>query len=79
MACLEARRYPHIQANQPPWTRSAMTNCLNGVTHGPVHVLIGGAWGEGTTFDDGEINFVRNINKVLYFKVRPTHRIYQPS
>ena len=45
-----------------------MTNCLNGVTHGPVHVLIGGAWGEGSEFDEGDMNFLRNINKVLYFK-----------
>ena len=54
---------------------SAMTNCLNGVTHGPVHVLIGGAWGQGSTFDDGDINFVRNINKVLYFKVSTAIRL----
>ena len=55
---------------------SAMTNCLNGVTHGPVHVLIGGAWGQGNTFDDGDINFVRNINKVLYFKVSTAIRAW---
>lgn len=24
---------------------SAMNNCLNGRTHGPVHILIGGEWG----------------------------------
>jgi hypothetical protein len=33
-----------------------------------VHILIGGAWGEGPIFEDGDLSFVQSINKVLYFK-----------
>jgi hypothetical protein len=46
-----------------------MTDCLNGVTHGPVHILIGGNWGEGSTFSDNrDISFLQGMNKLLFFK-----------
>jgi hypothetical protein len=43
--------------------------CLNGATHGPVHINIGGAWAEGTVFDNGDLDIIRNPNRLLYFKV----------
>jgi hypothetical protein len=46
-----------------------INDCLNGATHGPVHILIGGAWGEGTLFDDPDIEFVQMPDKLLFFKV----------
>lgn len=46
-----------------------INDCLNGATHGPVHILIGGAWGEGSLFDDEEIEFARMPDKLLFFKV----------
>ena len=47
-----------------------MNDCFNGSTHGPVHIKIGGAWGEGSTFDSGTLGFIRNPDKLLLFKVR---------
>jgi hypothetical protein len=46
---------------------TSMNDCLNGVTHGPVHILVGGCWGEGDTLD-GLAN-LRGIDKLLYFKM----------
>ena len=46
-----------------------INDCLNGATHGPVHILIGGAWGEGTLFDDPDIEFAQMPDKLLFFKV----------
>jgi len=46
-----------------------MNDCFNGATHGPVHIKIGGAWGEGSTFDSGTLGFIRNPDKLLLFKV----------
>ena len=43
--------------------------CLNGATHGPVHINIGGAWAEGNVFDNGDLDIIRNPNRLLYFKV----------
>jgi hypothetical protein len=34
-----------------------------------VHLLIGGAWGEGSLFDDEDIEFARMPDKLLFFKV----------
>jgi len=42
-----------------------MTNCLNGVTHGPVHVLIGGTW--SSKADDTTL--LKSIDRVLLFKM----------
>ena len=51
-------------------TMAEMNDCLNGNTHGPVHILIGGAWGENTTqWDDTDVDFLRGTDKVLYFKM----------
>ena len=48
---------------------SGMTDCLNGVTHGPVHILIGGNWGEGDVFQKNrDISFLQGMNKLLFFK-----------
>eukprot|EP01035_Chromulina_nebulosa_P018000 gene18000-23638_t len=44
-----------------------MLNCLNGVTHGPVHVKIGGAWDNSDLFTDGDVHFLKSIDRVLVF------------
>ena len=46
-----------------------VNDCLNGATHGPVHIMIGGAWGQGTLFDDPDIEFAQMPDKLLFFKV----------
>jgi len=46
-----------------------LNDCSNGQTHGPVHILIGGAWGDGTLFDDEDISMVQKPDKLLFFKV----------
>ena len=49
-----------------------MADCLNGVTHGPVHILIGGTWGEGDTFTGDnarDVSFLEGIDKLLFFKM----------
>lgn len=43
-------------------TLSMMNNCLNGGTHGPVHILVGGEW------DDPEQDF---ISKVGFYESTP--------
>ena len=48
---------------------SDINDCLNGATHGPVHILIGGAWGEGNLFDDEDIEGAQMPDKLLFFKV----------
>jgi len=50
-------------------TLADINDCLNGATHGPVHILIGGSWGEGDLFDDEDIEFVQMPDKLLFFKV----------
>ena len=55
-----------------------MNDCFNGATHGPVHIKIGGAWGEGDTFAvsgssaTSSLWFLKNPDKLLLFKV-PIH------
>ena len=44
-----------------------MNDCLNGMTHGTVHIQIGGCWGEGDTLQD--VSFLAGMNKLLYFKM----------
>lgn len=46
-----------------------MNDCFNGATHGPVHIRIGGAWGEGDLFTTNNMGFLRNPDKLLLFKV----------
>ena len=36
-----------------------MADCLNGVTHGPVHILIGGTWGEDDSEFDEDTKFLQ--------------------
>ncbi len=40
-------------------TYESMADCVNGVTHGPVHILIGGTWGEGDLFDNRDLSFLQ--------------------
>ena len=35
-----------------------MANCLNGATHGPVHIMIGGAWGNSKVTEDSDLQFL---------------------
>lgn len=42
-------------------TLSEMNNCLNGGTHGPVHILVGGEW------DDPEEEFIAKTG--VFFRV----------
>lgn len=42
-------------------------NCLNGRTHGPIHIMIGGTWNQGDTLD--ETSYLSGPNKLLLFKV----------
>ena len=46
-----------------------INECSNGATHGPVHILIGGAWGDGNLFDDEDVIMVQRPEKLLYFKI----------
>ena len=46
-----------------------INECSNGATHGPVHILIGGAWGEGNLFQDEDIVMAQKPDKLLFFKV----------
>ncbi len=46
-----------------------MNDCSNGETHGPVHILIGGAWGDGNLFSDEDVSMVQKPDKLLFFKV----------
>jgi hypothetical protein len=43
--------------------------CLNGYTHGPVHIMIGGAWGDDDIFADGSLKYIQNPDKILFFKI----------
>ena len=43
---------------------------LNGVTHGPVHIMIGGAWSADEVFQEMDMEYLlRGPVKVLCFKV----------
>lgn len=50
-------------------TVADMTYCLNGATHGPVHIMIGGAWGDEEIFENNNLYYVRNPDRVLLFKI----------
>lgn len=45
-------------------TASDMNSCLNGYTHGPVHIMIGGSWPPGTNGEQPPI-----VNDFGYWKV----------
>lgn len=45
-----------------------MNYCLNGDTHGPVHIMIGGAWGDDE-IEDKQYEYIQNPDKILLFKV----------
>lgn len=47
---------------------SQLHDCTNGETHGPVHILIGGAWGDEDKFLE-VVDFMRRPQKLLFFKV----------
>jgi len=52
---------------------SDMFECTNGNTHGPVHIMIGGSWGDddvftnASTYDD--VSFMQGQSKLLLFKM----------
>ena len=48
---------------------AGMNDCLNGETHGPVHVYTGGSWGESSNLWDSNINFISGMDKLFYFKM----------
>eukprot|EP01035_Chromulina_nebulosa_P020096 gene20096-26092_t len=45
------------------------SSCFNGDTHGPVHVLIGGAWNEPELLNDHDVSFLKGYSRLLLFKV----------
>ena len=45
-----------------------MHDCLNDATHGPVHIMVGGTWGEGSQFDSPLVSFLRGPDKLIFFK-----------
>ena len=49
-----------------------LTSALNGVTHGPVHIMIGGGWDASVNFDDlktEDISELQSLDRLLFFKV----------
>ncbi len=60
------------------FSSSQLNDCINGYTHGPVHIMIGGAWNEGDVFDSNTVGFVRNPDKLLFFKVCFEHIVIVP-
>lgn len=48
---------------------AGINDCVNGYTHGPVHIMIGGAWDEGPMYDSGKYDYLRAADKLLLFKV----------
>ena len=46
-----------------------MSQCMNGGTHGPVHILIGGAWGDDDVNWQGVPPSIQSSLKVLLFKI----------
>ena len=44
-------------------------DCLNDATHGPVHILLGGTWGEGEQFTSTKVvDFLQGPDKLIFFK-----------
>jgi hypothetical protein len=43
--------------------------CLNGDTHGPVHIMIGGGWGDNNDIDVPAVFFLKKPSKILFFKI----------
>eukprot|EP01034_Spumella_vulgaris_P033062 gene33062-40805_t len=48
---------------------SGLFSMINGITHGPIHIMIGGAWGQGSTLEPDSVRFIAGPDKVLLFKV----------
>lgn len=48
-----------------------MFACINGATHGPVHINVGGAWGDDDLIDthEAELSFLRSPHRPLLFKI----------
>jgi hypothetical protein len=48
-----------------------MNDCLNGATHGPVHILIGGAWQDtgDNIYTNSNLTSLQAPARVLYFKI----------
>eukprot|EP01035_Chromulina_nebulosa_P017802 gene17802-23410_t len=49
---------------------STMFDCLNGLTHGAVHIMIGGLWGQGDLFTSKpHVQFLESLERLLVFKM----------
>lgn len=48
---------------------SDMNYCLNGITHGPVHIMIGGAWGDEDVYQKTDYGYLLTPNRILFFKI----------
>lgn len=46
-----------------------MNYCLNGITHGPVHIMIGGAWGDEDRYSSTDYSYLLTPNRILFFKI----------
>jgi hypothetical protein len=47
-----------------------MMSALNGITHGPVHIMVGGAWDDSVVFNETEdISVLQSLDRILYFKI----------
>ena len=56
----------YYQSNKIAMIMSA----LNGILHGPVHVMIGGAWDDAANFEeDKDLHLLQTLDRVLFFKV----------
>lgn len=58
-----------LQSCYKSTTLADINDCSNGATHGPVHILIGGAWGQGNLFEDDDVTMAQMPDKLLFFKV----------
>jgi len=64
----EAPSCSSLQACFQSSSISDMNYCLNGGTHGPVHILIGGAWGDEDTVSSS-YNYLMSPSRILFFKI----------
>ncbi len=45
-----------------------MSQCMNGNTHGPIHIMIGGAWDDSEVWTDNT-SFLEEDTRILLFKM----------
>jgi hypothetical protein len=53
-----------------------MADCLNGNTHGPIHIQVGGGWDTSNRLEDTNVSFLK-VNRlfVLVYYSLPYYRI----